>query len=183
MDSRQRDDYAEAICGKTQNRLCEWCASPFHKVYKAGLCSHCYGIRNKRAKLDQQISILQEHGRAVPYPLHYNREVACEMATLAKNESISFRGDDSAHTGMRIEHLMMYISKHLVGKNYFSNYASIFDHLFTPSQRRAVLYLLSEPAREHMRRNRGKYAVDRLAERGVYPLPPPPLRSKSPHTH
>lgn len=174
MNAHDYDGYADVLADTWKGtKKCSWCSSPFHKVRSKGLCSHCYAISRKVKLLEGKIQSLKSSNKVVPWDLTYQHHIAVEMADIAKHESWSFESDDPFHTGMRIERLMNYICKHWVGHSYYSQYASIFSHFLSPAQRRAIIYLLSRMIREHKRKNRRPTAIDRLADKGVYPIPPP----------
>lgn len=171
------DQLADGLATRsTSQPPCSWCANPFHEIRCSGLCDHCYRITREQNAIKQKIQQRKAKGLQVPYELAFSYRVAIEMEKLAKSESEHFDSKDSFHTGMTIERLMMYVSEEWIRHSYYSNYASIFSQLFSPAQRRALIYLLSRMIREHMRRNRRRKAVQRLADQGIHCLPPPPAK-------
>jgi hypothetical protein len=176
LDSwNRRDEFAKDFSTlRPGQRICSWCASPFHKVRAKGLCQHCYGITRKEYKLKKQIKQLEGKSLSVPHSMTYDYKLLEEMATLAKEEGQTFRPRKDALTGLSIENLMVYISEQLVRRSLYSNYASIFCSLFSPSQRNALIHLLSQLVRERFRRDRRSMAAERLTSRGIYVIPPPP---------
>jgi len=179
MTVQDFDGYARLIVSSPPDtKTCCWCRSPFHKVRSGGLCGHCYGISRKVKVLEQEIQSVKSLKKNVPWDLHYQYQIAIEMENLAKQESLSFESDDPFHTGMRIERLMNYICEHWVGHSYYSQYASTFNHFLSPDQRRAIIHLLSRMIRDHLRKNRRNLAIERLADKEIYWLPPPPKLPK-----
>jgi hypothetical protein len=58
-----------------------------------------------------------------------------------------------AHSAMKIEELLTYISKRLLHENLYYNCATTLTNMFSPAQREALIHLLAEVVDEHQRRN------------------------------
>lgn len=164
------DRYASSLvtCSPPE---CEWCLSPFHKVYRNGLCRHCHRISTAQQRLRKQIEMNPaRQWNRLPLKLRHEYRVCLEMEKLAKCEGQTFQETQPFRTSLVLEKLMNEISQQLSHKRPY--HQSIFGRLLMPNQRIALIYLLSQMVRDNMRRNRRMIAVRNVNMKGLVSVAP-----------
>ena len=57
------DEAARSFATLRKDR-CDWCLSPFEKIYRSGLCRHCYRIKSDKQHLLAEVKRMLETGLA-----------------------------------------------------------------------------------------------------------------------
>jgi len=157
--------------GSQSTDVCLWCRSPFHSVYRLGLCRHCYWIRSEQRRLQSKIEEANvSNWKSVPLKLRLSYQVAVVMERWEKADALLFGENEPVHTGTTLETLLNYIGVHLAHMS--SQRSSIFSRLLSPDQRTALIYLLSEPIRKHKRRHRRQLASKHVIDKDLASTPP-----------
>ena len=105
---------------------CRWCSSPFHEIYRKGLCRHCYEIALEKRRLCKQVQGKWRRDAGMPWKaLDLELRVDCYVAGMmeeiarAEGQLLQFNREP-AHSAMTIENLLDYISNRLLRKNCIS---------------------------------------------------------------
>jgi hypothetical protein len=154
-------EYAcEFLNGVFNAPRCDWCKHTRKKVYRKGLCRHCYDISREVVKIEAQARAYREQGQPIQRFLDAKLDVARRMAESARVEGNTY-GDIHMDdiSGLTLEHEFSFISKLLLRKDLFYGKANLFGWSFTLPQRRLIFYLLSHLSREYLRRNRRQKAT------------------------
>ncbi len=152
------DEAARSFAALPADR-CSWCSSPFHEIYRKGLCRHCYKIELDKCRLRKEVKNQWQKNtgtawRKLDLPLRVDCYVATEMEEIERSAGeLQELNREPAHSAMTIEELLEYISRRLLHKNLYNNCATTLSSLFSSDQRKALIHLLSEVVDEHQRRN------------------------------
>jgi hypothetical protein len=168
------DDVARSYAALPGDR-CSWCGTPYHDIYRRGLCRHCYEIELDKHRARKRVQERWRTGDGMPWKaLDLDLRAACHVAGMMEEIERS-EGDlveferQADHSGMKIEELLEYISRKLLHKNLYNNCATMLASLFSADQRKALIHLLSEVVDEHQRRNLRKTVRRLTAERNQRP--------------
>jgi hypothetical protein len=139
---------------------CEWCKHPEKSLYAAGLCRHCYRIRQKVSNLESTVRLCKERKQSISFGLDFRLKTARKMVNLAKMEGSRYGNLDRKNvTGVDLEHQFSLLSKSLVREDLYFGLANLFDWSFSPDQKRLIYYLISKVMREQSRRSRRGRAI------------------------
>jgi len=161
-------DKAARSFSALKDNACDWCASPFHKIYRSGLCRHCYDIKAEKRRLYREVKRRMGAGirwKSLDLTLRINCHVAGKMEEMAKAEGQLIQHKRRPEiSAMAIEELLGYISHQLLSRkdpfrNCYYNCATTVGSLFSPVQRVAFIHLLSEAVSQHKRHLRRKRAA------------------------
>ena len=160
---------------------CDWCGNPFHKVYRSGLCRHCYDIKAEKRRLSREVKKGMGAGirwKSLDLTLRIKCHVAGKMEEMAKAEGQLIRHNRRPEISAKvIEDLLRYISHQLLSRkdplyDCYYNCATTIGRLFSPQQRVALIHLLSEAVsqhKRHLRRKRAKGSGPKLVEESQRP--------------
>jgi hypothetical protein len=134
---------------------CKWCKHREKSLYAAGLCSHCYRIRQKVSNLESTLRLCKERKQSISFDLDFRLKTARKMVNLAKMEGRRYGNLDRKNvTGLDLENQFSLLSKSLVREDLYFGHANLFDWSFSPDQQCLIYYLLSKLMREQSRRSR-----------------------------
>jgi hypothetical protein len=157
----QKDLPVEFLESLSEQKTCGWCRYPLKRVYRAGLCRHCYDIRLEVNRLRKKVEAAKIKGGGhprfgpVPFELDFDYRVALEMEKDAKIEGQTY-GEIATRTiyGLELETEMSFLSKQFLKKDLYYGEANLFDWSFSPDQKKVLFYLLSLMIREQLRKTR-----------------------------
>jgi hypothetical protein len=134
---------------------CEWCKHPEESLYAAGLCRHCYRIRQKVSNLKSKVRLCKERKQSISFDLDFRLKTAGKMVQFAKMEGSRYGNLDRKNvTGLDLEHQFSLLSTSLVREDLYFGHANLFDWSFSPDQKPLIYYLLSKVMRQRERKAR-----------------------------
>ncbi len=143
-------DEAASTFAALRGDRCDWCSSPYHEIYRADLCRHCYEIRNEKKRLVQKVRGKMGAGlrwRALELGLRIDCHTAGRREDFARAEGeliAEDRGPDNS--SMTVERLLTDISHEILPpkeRDLYGGYAATISSLFSPAQRAALIHLLA----------------------------------------
>jgi hypothetical protein len=158
------DDPAQEFLDRIVDRkACDWCKHPDKPVHRGGLCSHCYKIKTELRRLHRRVEDRTARGTVHPMfglgNLRFEYTVAIDMAEAAQWEGRKYGSPNKGDvTPLDLEHEFEFIGEKFLKKDLYRHSVALFQHFFTPSQRRLLMYILSKMSREYLRRNRRSLA-------------------------
>lgn len=162
--SSERDCAQDYLDFLAEGKACDWCKHPDMPVYRAGLCRHCYDIKQRLRRLQRVVdgARASDGGRRKGGPITAQLEVdyktTVEMAELAQCEGRKYGSLYHADvTPLQLEHEFSLLSRALLRKDLYYGDADLFA-CFTPSQKRQLLYIVSRITRGDSRRKRRRLA-------------------------
>jgi hypothetical protein len=125
---------------------------PFERVTTRGLCSHCYRLDRKMAKIFRNV-------KDGPQPPHWiARNQLLDMAAqihLAKAEGEWYgKIHERVLSGFDLEQEIVFVMSRFIDKRYLQGYATSLARALPLPKRRFVYHLFSLLARAYLRKNR-----------------------------
>lgn len=148
-----QSDYADEWLRRLYtSKHCRWCRHPFEPVRTRGLCSHCYRLDRKMAKIFRNVT-------SGPQPPHWiARDQLLDMAAqihLAKAEGERYgRIHETTVSGFDLEQEIVIVMSRFIDKRYLQGYATSLARALPPSKRRFVYHLFSLLSRAYLRKHR-----------------------------
>jgi|SRR5580658_4302012 hypothetical protein len=154
------DSATQYLEAATRSERCSWCGND--AIYRATLCSHCYGVRRGLANAEKKLSKLNPKDCGAFKIARLDLRVLEQKAELCKSDRILLRCIlDGKVSGQDLEHRLREVSKRFVHSDLFDGMASLLGHAFSSSQRKYLSYLLWRLILADHRRTRRKKALKR----------------------